>query len=242
MKLRFVWEHNGDDTLLYAQELPGAYARGASLQEALAKLPADAAAWLRWAGETPPDTLEPELAQEKHCALTVRDADSDVLFDSERLPLPPAEYERLRALAMRSARDFLALYEAVPDKHTSPFPARSTFYGPVPRTAEEMYQHTKNVNDYYFGEIGVETDHAGTIVQCRARGFALLEQQPDFLRRPAVLGSYEEEWSLRKVLRRFLWHDRIHAKALYRMAVAAFGPSAVPDPFGFAAVLQPPRG
>ena len=48
-----------------------------------------------------------------------------------------------------------------------------------------------------------------------------------------VAGSYDEEWCLRKVLRRFLWHDLIHAKAMYRMAVKTFGAGAVPDVFRF---------
>lgn len=47
------------------------------------------------------------------------------------------------------------------------------------------------------------------------------------------VGSYGEEWSLRKVLRRFIWHDRIHAKAMYRMAIKTFGPDVVPNIFCF---------
>ena len=133
---------------------------------------------------------------------------------------------------MRSAQDFLALYEAVPDKNKSCLPVRKTFYGQVPRTASEMYEHTKNVNDYYFGEIGVGADHEGTIVECRRRGFALLESRPDFLKNTVYPGSYGEEWSLRKVLRRFIWHDRIHAKAMYRMAVRTFGGN-IPNVFHF---------
>ena len=112
-------------------------------------------------------------------------------------------------------------------------PVRSTFYGQLPRTAFEMYEHTKNVNDYYFGEIGITTDHEGSIVKCRERGFGLLESQPDFLENTVYLGSYDEEWSLRKVLRRFIWHDRIHAKAMYRMALKTFGNNAVPNIFHF---------
>ncbi len=133
-----------------------------------------------------------------------------------------SEYEELKALALKSAQDFQNLYEAVPDKNKSCLSARKTFYGQVPRTAFEMYEHTKNVNDYYFGEIGVVTDHEGTIVECRQRGFSLLEVQPDFLNNTVYLGNYDEEWSLRKVMRRFIWHDRIHAKAMYRMAVRTF--------------------
>ena len=121
----------------------------------------------------------------------------------------------------------------MPDKDKSILSPRETFYGTVPRTAEEMYQHTKNVNRYYFSEIGVNADNDGTILDCRKRGFALLERQPDFLTQPPRTGSYDEKWSLRKVLRRFVWHDRIHAKAMYRMALKTFGEHSVPDVFRF---------
>ena len=99
--------------------------------------------------------------------------------------------------------------------------------------AEEMYLHTKNVNSYYFGEIGIDTDNKGTILECRERGFELLEKHPELLALGVFTGSYNEEWSLPKVLRRFIWHDRIHAKAMYRMALATFGRNSVPDIFRF---------
>ena len=89
------------------------------------------------------------------------------------------------------------------------------------------------MNEYYFGEIGVEADNDGDILSCRARGFDLLEDQSDFLNNDVFEGSYGEEWSLRKLLRRFIWHDRIHAKAMYRMAIKTFGAAAVPNIFQF---------
>ena len=60
-----------------------------------------------------------------------------------------------------------------------------------------------------------------------------MEKQEGFLQNAVVIGSYDEAWSLKKVLRRFLWHDRIHAKAMYRMAVKTFGEGSVPDVFRF---------
>ena len=233
MKIRCVWEHNGNDSILYAEEYIGAFTRGRSLEEALQKMPEEITSYLRWKGTPVPETLETEVVQEKVSALTVSDADSDVLFDAERKPLTLVEYGELKALAMRSAQDFLTLYQTVPEKEKSCLPVRDTFYGPMPRTALEMYAHTKNVNTYYFGEIGVQADNEGTIAVCRERGFALLESQSDYLDNTVYLGSYEEEWSLRKVLRRFIWHDRIHAKAMYRMAVKTFGEAAVPNVFSF---------
>ncbi len=233
MTIHCIWEHNGDDSLLYAVEPIGAYARGENLDATLKKMPGEVTTYYRWRRQAVPDCLEIAVAGEKVSALTIRDADSDVLLPSETLPLTTAEYEELKALALRSARDFLALYESIPDKDAAASPLHQTFYGPVPRTAREMYEHTKNVNAYYFGEIGVEADNNGTIYECRQRGFAALESRLDFLQNALYHGSYAEDWTLRKVLRRFIWHDRIHAKAMYRMGIRLFGAESIKNPFGF---------
>jgi len=240
IKIRCVWEHNGNDTLLYALDFPGAFTRGASLEEAIAKMPREICAYRMWSGQVVKeeheilnDTMEICIIQDKPCDLQVCDADSDVIFDEEKEPLTKIQYEQLKALALKSARDFQRLYESVPDKHASVLSARKTFYGAVPLTAQEMYDHTKSVNEYYFGEIGISADNKETIYECRKRGFEALELTSDYLEGPVIEGSYGEFWSLRKVLRRFLWHDRIHAKAMYRMAKRTFGQDAVEDVFGF---------
>ena len=233
MKIRCVWEHNGNDSILYSDNFIGAYSRGETRDIALGKMKDEIAAYLRWKNDSLPECIEAEIVQEKVSELDVCDADSDVLFDAERGELSAAEYEVLKALALKSARDFFTLYESIPNKDTSCLPVRKTFYGQAPRTAEEMYIHTKNVNSYYFGEIGVEADNEGSILDCRARGFELLEASGDYLLNRVYDGSYGELWSLRKVLRRFIWHDRIHAKAMYRMAVRTFGSDAVPNIFQF---------
>ena len=233
MTINCVWEHNGGDTLLYAVDHIGAYTRGETLKAAIQKMPAEICAYRKWRGEKADTVMEVTIVGEKSSELTIRDADSDVLFESERAPLTAEEYAKLKALALRSAQDFLALYESVPDKNAAAAPARKTFYGKVPRTAEEMYVHTKNVNTYYFSEIHVDADNDGSIYACRKRGFEALESRPDYLQNAVFHGSYGEDWSLRKVLRRFIWHDRIHARAMYRMAVTLFGAERIENPFCF---------
>lgn len=233
MKVYCVWEHNGNDTLLYAVDYIGAYTRGESLEIAKAKMPGEIVSYLKWLGDDTSDNIEVVITQEKDSELAIKDADSDVLFESEKAPLTADEYEKLKALALKSAKDFLALYDSIPDKSATAIAERKTFYGQVPRTADEMYMHTKNVNEYYFAEIEVDADNDGTIYECRKRGFEILEAKPDFLQNAVIEGSYGEDWSLRKVLRRFVWHDRIHARAMYRMAVKVFGVENVANPFCF---------
>ena len=233
MTINCVWEHNGNDTLLYASDYIGAYTRGESLEIAKAKMPGEILSYIKWLGEDVTDSIEIIITQEKDSDLAIKDADSDVLFESEKAPLTTDEYEKLKALALKSAKDFLDLYESIPDKSATAIAERKTFYGNVPRSADEMYEHTKSVNEYYFAEIDVDADNSGNIYECRKRGFEILETKPDYLNNSVIEGSYGEDWSLRKVLRRFIWHDRIHARAMYRMALKVFGAENVANPFCF---------
>ena len=231
--VRCAWEHNKSDSLLYAVDFVGAYTRGENLKAATEKMPSEIRSYLKWTGGPIPNAFSVVLTEEKNSDLAIRDADSDFLLESERAPLTKAEYDTLKALALKSAADFLVLYQSVPDKHATSKPERTTFYGKVPRSAQEMYEHTKSVNAYYFAEIGVNADNSGSIYECRLHGFKVLESQPDYLKSAVVEGSYGEEWSLRKVLRRFIWHDRIHARAMYRMAVSLFDAKDITNPFCF---------
>lgn len=221
-KINCIWEHNGNDTLLYAENMVGAFTRGENVDAALEKMRQEIQSYAAWTGAKTEGDIETVIVQEKDSELAIKDADSDVIFSSEKEPLTMEEYINLRDLALKSAADFLKLYEAIPDKNVSVLPIRKTFYGQVPRTAEEMYLHTKNVNSYYFGEIGIDADNEGTIFECRKRGFEQLESTEDFLNGRLQEGSYGEMWSVRKVLRRFIWHDRIHAKAMWKMARKTF--------------------
>ena len=50
MTINCVWEHNGNDTLLYAVDYVGAYTRGENLDIAKAKMPAEISSYLKWCG------------------------------------------------------------------------------------------------------------------------------------------------------------------------------------------------
>lgn len=233
MVVKCVWEHNGNDSLLYAQDFCGAFTRGETKEIALSKMPAEIISYLKWRNQSVPDTVEPRIVQECSSKLNIADADTDAIFGSEKLPLSAEKYSELKTLALKSAKDFQMLYDSIPDKNKSSFPIRKTFYGDVPRTANEMYEHTKNVNDYYFGEIGILVNNNGTIYECRRHGFELLEATDNYLNNSVFYGSYNEQWSLFKMFRRFIWHDRIHAKAMYKMAIKTFGEDSVINPFMF---------
>lgn len=230
-------EFNDRGHLIYSTNYIGAFVRGKSREEALAKFPEEIRSYRRWLGLPVENAEGVAVLQSQASGLDVHDADSDIIFKSELPPLTEEEYSQLKALALKSAADFLALYESVPDKDGTCLSPRKTFYGDVPITARQMYEHTKNVNSYYFGEIGVEAGNGPDIYTCRARGFEELEKQKSYLENVVFKGSYDELWTLRKVCRRFVWHDRIHARAMFRMASRLCGAAALRDSF----CLEPGR-
>lgn len=234
MLIRLIDEYNEHGHLMYAENLTGAYIRGKTVSEALDKLSAEVFQYMNWIGKPIEDSkIKGEIIQEKYSTLSINDADSDIIFESEKAPLTAEEYEHLKALALKSAKDFKSLYDSIPNKTDTVLSPRRTFYGNVPVNAEEMYQHTKSVNSYYFGEINIDADNEPDILTCRESALKRLEETSNFLSSTVCEGSYGELWSLRKVMRRFIWHDRIHAKAMYRMAVKLCGFDKVLNPFCF---------
>ena len=233
-KLSAATEQNESGCLVYATEYMGAFARGKTMEEALEKLPADVVSYCRFANRsTPKEPFELCVVQQKQSALQVCDADSDILLDCEIPPLTILEYLLSKELCLKSAECFLRLYEAIPSPDALLRPRRKTFYGEIPATAHEMYTHTNGVTSYYAGEIGAQTENSTNIFLSRLAAFAAIEATPDYLLNHVFIGSHDEAWTLRKVLRRFLWHDRIHAKALYQRACTLWGRPRIPNEFYF---------
>lgn len=235
-QIRVVVEYNKDGYLLYADNYCGAFTRGKTKEEAISKLPYEIKQYIKWTTEGKED-LEDEyeitIVQEKESELQICDADSEVIFETEKCPIGKEEFEDLKMLVIKSAKDFKELYDSIPNKQYSTLKERKTFYGTIPRTAEEMYIHTNNVTNYYVGEIGVKVDNMKDIVENRIHAMECIKKMPNYLDSIVFEGSYSEKWSLRKVLRRFIWHDRIHAKAMYKMATKTWNKDQIVNPFYF---------
>ena len=73
-----VWEHNGNATMLYAVDYPGAFTRGTSLQEAVEKMKKEIPAYCTWAGIPMAENADILVVQDASCDLQVRDADSEI--------------------------------------------------------------------------------------------------------------------------------------------------------------------
>ncbi len=230
-----VVEYNDSGYLMYSESFPGAYTRGRKREEALSKFPSEIKRYCTWADIDYSETnfIESTIVQTKNSDLQISEADSDVIFLSEQTFLTEKEYEFIKIRVLKSASDFQMLYDSIPDKNYTFLQERTVFYGPIPRTSKEIYEHTNSVTNYYVGEIGVKISNLDKIYENRKHALEAIERTENLLQNKTFDGSYGERWSLKKVLRRFIWHDHIHGKSLYRMASKVWGEDKIENPFYF---------
>ncbi|RPF56155.1 hypothetical protein [Aquisalibacillus elongatus] len=235
IKNKVVIEYNDDGYLMYSETFPGAYTRGREQEIALSKFPGEIKRYCKWAGidYSKSDVVESIIIQSKESDLPINDADSDVIFVTEQAPFSEQEYKIIKNRVLKSAKDFQVLYDSIPNKDYTSLKKRKSFHGDVPRTSKEMYVHTNNVTNYYVGEIGVKINSVDNIYKNRIQAIKAIENIDKFLQNKTYIGSYGELWTLRKVLRRFIWHDHIHAKGMYRMAVKEWDEEIIKNPFYF---------
>jgi hypothetical protein len=154
----------------------------------------------------------------------VEDGDSTILLDADREPYRDgADFDRDCGRMDLSARKLRQLYEACPRPDAIVAgKVRATFYGEVPATIEAQLRHVVGCHGYYLWSIGIEAVSPGELLAGR-RGLI------DLLRsRFRAEGNWahrapDEDWTLRKVVRRVVWHDRLHARAMARMRAALGG-------------------
>lgn len=234
--IEVIAEYNDNGAILWADAYCGAFARGKNVAEALEKFPKELSDYARWAYGTPmPDLSEADfvVTHAYQTDLMAEDADSNVLFPSERLPMDMTEYTQKKQLCLRSAQDFEKLYASIPQKDRALKKSRRTFYGKIPCSAREMTEHTNRTLSYYATGIGLAFENEGGLLGNRKRLFRAIEATPNFLLPRVTEAPDGELWTLRKLMRRLVWHDRIHARALWRNAVTFWQKERIQNPFFF---------
>jgi len=233
-------ESNARGVIGFIVDLPGAFVRGKSEAEALSKVNAEASRYLAWVGLGGSARFQGFVVQRCSSSLAVEDADSLILLDADRRRMRPDEFRALSDLALYSGQTFEGFYQSAALKNwVDPAKVRSTFHGPCPSTVEATHSHVLKTQAYYLSRLGLPLQE-GEFMMMRRLGLNLLRKEFEAhgTRPPVEVDG--ELWTLKKVLRRFVWHDRIHAKAIARMMrkQEQLGLiSEYPDPFRFSSLV-----
>ncbi len=228
-------ETNGRGFLGHIVNLPGAFVRGRTKYEALKKVPVEAERYLKWADKFPDSQRifaffgtsnafkdqGLDIVQVHRTQLAVEEADSDILLDADREVLNREQFFLFRDLVIQSGDDVYTLSRESPEPNWSDTAREGkTFYGKIPSSIKETLDHIDGVQTFYLSRIGIEAEPRGTFLERRDHCMEKLAERFEKKSDGMVYRVDGEDWTLKKVLRRFLWHDRIHARAMARLLIA----------------------
>ena len=211
-------ETNGRGFIGFLVELPGAFVRGRSEAELLSKAAPEARSYLDWLGVHGVSPSLGRIVERHHCRLNVEDADGEILLAADKSPMKQDEFGRLRALALKSGETFVSLYNSCHLRDwVDSSRVRRTFYGDTPKTIREVFDHVDNTQHYYLSRVGLDIERKMSFLGLREAGIDKIEELFRNEGNSVVYDVDSESWTIKKVLRRFIWHDRIHGKAMTRI-------------------------
>lgn len=219
-KLSVALETNGKGFQGFIVELPGAFVRGPDETSALSKTLEEAQSYLRWLHASDKISIQPHVVQRHSCALMVEDGDCEILLDSDKGFVGYTEWTQLADLVRYSGKTFDAMFEHAQLKDwVDDARVRQTFYGANKKTVREIFDHVKRTQYFYLSRTGQRAyeDEDESLLTSRDECLKVLNKLFDKQGNSKVYTADNEDWTLKKILRRFIWHDRIHGKAIVRI-------------------------
>ncbi len=217
--LSIAFETNGKGYHGFIAELPGAFVRGKTMEEATLKAIQEATAYHRWSGyKLPHSSLHIKVTDVKQSTLTIEDADSSILLNEDQLPMDRITFDRTLNLMYLSAQSITDIYKSCEYKDwVDEARIRPTFYGTTPCTIQEIIDHVYKVQAYYMAMLHIEITLPTDVIASRKLCMEQIEVLYNKQDNAVIYSNDNEQWTLKKVMRRFLWHDRIHAKSMIRI-------------------------
>lgn len=211
-------ETNGKGYLGFISELPGAFIRGKTLGEALSKAEYEAIIYQKWSGKK--DILEynAKVVQMHESNLMVEDADTEILLNVDKGKMEDFQFENYIKLARKSCLSALNMYSATKHKNwIDEERIRKTFYGDVPKSVQEIFDHIDSVQYYYLSRICSNIKEITGFLERREYCLKRISKKFSNENNYNIYNIDNELWTIKKVLRRFIWHDRIHAKSIIKI-------------------------
>jgi len=213
-----AFETNGRGYMGFIVELPGAFIRGITEQEALMKVNHEVSVYLKWLGGEQKHDYRIQIVQRHQSSLPVEDADNEILLEADKETIREGEFRNLYNLVWNSGETFLQLYTNSKLKDwVDESRIRKTFYGDNPKTIQEIFDHVKYCQYYYLSRMKITEEIEEDFMGIRKFCLEKLESLDRKNNNSIIFEVANELWTLKKVLRRFVWHDRIHGKAITRI-------------------------
>jgi len=228
----------GGWTYAWAFDLPGCFSRGATPEEALKVLPGRIERFLGWLSEVEQGIdrgrAMVEVTEKVNEPCPVRRGDTRVLFLWDRQPPTEEELERNLKWMGHSRRTLLSLAQSLPAEvlmRESAGDAARELHDAVSPSIYRIVRHVAGAEYWYLSRIagdewlageepsdvfqGLELVRASAVPKLR-RLFATAPNHVVAQTQSTWSGTFTEQWTLRKVLRRALWHEQFHIEEIRR--------------------------
>ncbi len=174
--------------------------------------------YANWLGLKPGASCTVVRTRIHRSGLCVEDADSEILLDYDRERLDRSTFDQWFQIASFSGACFQELYDTATLRDwRDPARDRETFYGIAPCSIREVYQHVDRVQGYYLQCLGLSPIlESCSFVERRRECLSRITGLYDRNSGCSVIRGDGEEWTTAKALRRYIWHDHIHAKSIGR--------------------------
>jgi len=231
MKYHLLCEVGPDgSTQIFVKELPGCYSRSPTFEGAVAKMPTkirEFLDWLRKNGERIEDAcyeIETEVSEIVKGNWPVNLGDSQALFNADLKPLSRDEVERCIRYMNYATMDLMDLYLKTPKEALEWKPDQST-----PRHIKQIAEHVAEVDLFYLERLRKRNfsdwplnflEVCSELSTMRLSNLSEEEMDCTLSHHPpgGWTGTTEPEgWTVRKVLRRFVWHKRLHTATVKKL-------------------------
>lgn len=225
-------------TYAWVLDLPGCFARGPSPEETLRALPPRIERFLARLSEFEPvdrpPRIEVKVAEEVHGECPVHRGDTRALFAWDRAAPTAEEFERGLRWMGHNRRALLSLVEGLSAEvldRQAPGDAEREFHDARAPSIRRILRHVAGAEYWYLSRIagpgwlsGFEPgDMFAALAIVREAAVPKLREvvatTPDRvveLSETTWSGTFTEGWTLRKVLRRALWHEAFHVEEIRR--------------------------
>jgi uncharacterized damage-inducible protein DinB len=211
--------------MAHVMDLPGCISKGQNLDQALAKLPEEIEDYRLWISRHFPEreigSNSWELLELQEGVAPFESGDAAALFQLDLFPPEDEELEEYLRRMEASRKDLLDLVSGLSEEELK------KDRGPGKRTIEKILWHIAHAEEWYISRLGIIPelkefdDFKGTqfeyleaerdMAYKRLRSLNPLERATVY-RIPKYTNHPDEPWTSRKVLRRFLEHEREHTR------------------------------
>jgi len=202
-------------------EYPGCYARASTRDQALGLVPQvieELLVRLRQAAFLP-DNESPEInvavAEEFRAFQSTRDYLVNAFFDNDRIPLTENDIKYAHCVLGINRNDLLAVIDGLLQNDLS-----REIQGEVQKNIGGILRHIGTAEWWYWDRLGLAFPRQdrpvdiGTLL-ATIREFTI-KHLPELVGSTLIKTCSGEEWSPRKLLRRTIWHERVHTLQVKR--------------------------